>query len=231
MTSRTPWTRLIAEGAVVVGSILVAFAIDASWDQRRDRVLQLELLASLQGALESNSQLAAARVEVVLQDRILLQRFIKMTPVDAGTIPADSTWVFLRSIFRSNTFDLNTAEVAAILDENPGLLREQPELRAALAQWRSRSDALDRQEQQLFETYQDVLDALAGHEELQPALAQLPGARVIPGLVAARVRQDNEVMRLAARKAFHSQIQLQFLEQVEADAAAAASLLRAILVR
>jgi hypothetical protein len=32
-----PWFRIAAEGAVVVASILLAFAIDAWWDERLER--------------------------------------------------------------------------------------------------------------------------------------------------------------------------------------------------
>ena len=42
-----PWPRIIAESAAVVISILLAFAIDAWWEWRKDLRIEQELLASL----------------------------------------------------------------------------------------------------------------------------------------------------------------------------------------
>ena len=44
---KIPWKRLSAEAAAIVGSILIAFAIDAWWEEQKDRELEQELLASL----------------------------------------------------------------------------------------------------------------------------------------------------------------------------------------
>lgn len=39
----SPWVRLFVEGVIIVGSILLAFGIEAWWDERRDRGLLLHL--------------------------------------------------------------------------------------------------------------------------------------------------------------------------------------------
>ena len=43
-----PWARLSAEGAAIVLSILLAFAIDAWWDTRQDQAEEREILIGLQ---------------------------------------------------------------------------------------------------------------------------------------------------------------------------------------
>ena len=47
MSDSARWTRVLVEGAVIVASILVAFALDASWDTRNERVEAAELRAAL----------------------------------------------------------------------------------------------------------------------------------------------------------------------------------------
>ncbi len=47
-TRNVPWFRIAAEGAVVVASILLAFAIDARWDERLERSAEREELSRLQ---------------------------------------------------------------------------------------------------------------------------------------------------------------------------------------
>ena len=46
-SEKIPWKRISVEAAAIVGSILLAFAIDAWWDELKDRELEQELLASL----------------------------------------------------------------------------------------------------------------------------------------------------------------------------------------
>jgi hypothetical protein len=56
---RLPWVRILVEGAVIVVSILLAFALDAWWDARRERVELLEDLASVTEEVRSNLDVLA----------------------------------------------------------------------------------------------------------------------------------------------------------------------------
>jgi len=47
MTQKTAWLRVFVEGLVIVASILLAFAIDAWWAQRQDRILERQYLSRL----------------------------------------------------------------------------------------------------------------------------------------------------------------------------------------
>src|SRR5688572_2711899 len=55
-----PWLRIFVEGVVIVGSILLAFAIDAWWDGRQDRAQEhtyLRLLVTdMQQTLDNNAR-------------------------------------------------------------------------------------------------------------------------------------------------------------------------------
>lgn len=53
MSRRARWGRIAAEGAVIVVSILLAFAIDAWWDRQRDREVEREALGVLVEELDS----------------------------------------------------------------------------------------------------------------------------------------------------------------------------------
>ena len=50
MTTHQPisWSRLLSEGAVIVASILLAFWIDAWWDDRNDKLEEKEILLGLE---------------------------------------------------------------------------------------------------------------------------------------------------------------------------------------
>ncbi len=47
LTTNIPWLRVFVEGVVIVGSILLAFGIDAWWEERSDAALEQRLLISL----------------------------------------------------------------------------------------------------------------------------------------------------------------------------------------
>ena len=47
MKPQIPWLRVFVEGVVIVGSILLAFGIDAWWEDRGDRVAEREALEQL----------------------------------------------------------------------------------------------------------------------------------------------------------------------------------------
>ena len=51
---RIPWKRLYVEAAAIVASILLAFAIDAWWEDRQERVLEQQYLASLKADFQAD---------------------------------------------------------------------------------------------------------------------------------------------------------------------------------
>jgi hypothetical protein len=55
--------NLLAEGAVIVGSILLAFAIDAAWENRREQFERDQLVTSLMADVEATRSAIQWRVE------------------------------------------------------------------------------------------------------------------------------------------------------------------------
>ena len=62
---KIPWKRLTTEGAVIVVSILLAFAIDAWWEERQERRAQLQSLARVAAEIEANTTVAKNKVEAL----------------------------------------------------------------------------------------------------------------------------------------------------------------------
>ena len=75
-TQTIPWKRISVEAAAIVVSILLAFAIDASWEDRQESSRRQELIRGLILDFESiieRSELASARAgEIVDRNRELL---------------------------------------------------------------------------------------------------------------------------------------------------------------
>lgn len=53
---RLPWVRILAEGAAIVVGILLAFAIDAWWENRNERIREREVISQLAEEFRSASE-------------------------------------------------------------------------------------------------------------------------------------------------------------------------------
>ena len=65
VSRRLPWLRILAEGVVIVGSILLAFGIQAWWDGRQESERIREHLSSIASEIES----ARASLQVSIDQR------------------------------------------------------------------------------------------------------------------------------------------------------------------
>ena len=64
-----PWKRLITEGAVIVASILLAFAIDAWWDEHKKNDDILEILTLVE--FETKTNLTNLAISIASHEEIL----------------------------------------------------------------------------------------------------------------------------------------------------------------
>ena len=58
-----PWKRIAVEALAIIASILLAFAIDAWWDDRRDRIAEQNYLGSLRQEIVESINLAIDNIE------------------------------------------------------------------------------------------------------------------------------------------------------------------------
>lgn len=225
LTKSLPWTRLLAEGVVVVVSILLALGADAWWSDRLAESARQEWLAALATDLETNASQALSYAERSEGDLGIVQRFVFMSAEEAALIPEDSAWSYLVALWRPNPAPVNTEAIVAALEGAPVLAAEDDELRRAIGEWRIQINVLAEFDRRLWELESLIQDALAGYPEMQHALAEGGGfdfAHSIPSSVAALARQDNQLTKLAARKAFVADLQVALLRQL-AEAATKAS--------
>jgi len=85
------WRSALIEGAAVLAGILIAFAIDAWWDARSDRVREQAYLAALSGELTQASE-ALQRNKALLErqrDRSVAATTI-LSSATANALPTDS---------------------------------------------------------------------------------------------------------------------------------------------
>ena len=83
-SEKIPWKRLAAEGAAIVVSILLAFWIDAWWEQREERQLLIGNLQALEKEIEANQR------NIEQGRRLFTRVFESMDRVFAGLAEEDT---------------------------------------------------------------------------------------------------------------------------------------------
>lgn len=250
MGSRTSLARLVAESVAVILSILVAFAIDAWWDGREAKGLEREILVTLERGFEENVRLAEAVAAEARRQQVLIGRFMEMSPDEASQIPADSTYLFLRALWRPNYAQpadgeplyggrLNNDALFATLGAGRLTILSDRRLLTALADWQGVAQDLAQRSDEVIETERQVLESLTRYPEMQAVLAgfdaegEIQAFTALPpqldGAVTRRARADNELMARVARKGFFSRAQQDFLENLKDRADSVLTLVRANL--
>lgn len=130
------WNKLAVEAFVIVGSILLAFAIDAGWQIRNDRIEEQAALQSLLSEFTANLEVIEASIEAharhLKSTELLLGMSLGQIPVaeDIQRIAGDT---FLR--YRSTNYAGGT--LTAILSSGEISIIRNPELRRKIAAWPS----------------------------------------------------------------------------------------------
>lgn len=230
------WLRLSTEAAAIISSILVAFMIDAWWDDVQQRKHLETVLASLEAGFTENMVLIDSNIDYVATDRNRVQRFIDMTPDEAAKIPPEETFSILEAIWRPGTNENNSSLLISILDaENINLLGNIA-LQEAIARWRTQIDELEERAGQLAINEGEALLVLGRYPQIGVVLAHAEDEKSrslsnLSGDVMRQAREDNELMAIAARKAFQGQIHLQTLRDQREQADAVIGLIRIALNR
>lgn len=137
------WRRAITEGGVIVVSILLAFAIDAAWDDRQDRIAAARLVIAVAEELESNvAHFAGLRVRTARMSTAGLELLNETGPGSS----AEPRWVMERitSIWGSPDVDPTTVALTAALESGTIGQIVGPELRERLQLLPRRYAELDR---------------------------------------------------------------------------------------
>jgi hypothetical protein len=151
-----PWKRIIVEATAIVGSILLAFAIDAWWQDRTDRIVEVQYLQALHEDLLSSIELldeneASQRQQIGYLESLLL--------TNPDTPYSDE----LRRWIDDGLFNVGTylPQLSALHDlESSGqtqIIRNQ-NIRRALATVRQKMDSMETAQRDFQISQQRLID-------------------------------------------------------------------------
>lgn len=153
---------LLLEGVVIVVSIVLAFALDAWWDDVAERRQLRQQLGSVQAEVRGNRDLVLFQVD--LMERMIDAGEALVEAMDSGasrggavSVPDTLAWLPLAN----PTLDASLGAIDALVGSGQLALIRDPALRSRLAGLRDRiSDSVEEQEQALTVYYDHLYPRL-----------------------------------------------------------------------
>ena len=209
-TNKIQWKRISAEGAAIVVSILLAFSIQAWWDEYQEERQLHEILEALEEAFSGNLSQINDSIEAVSANYELLNRFIQIGPEDIEKIPMGDRFRTLRAIWVPDTRNLNTGLLLTMLDAERLKSLRNAELQQGIAHWQSWLEQLNQRRALIDEGEVTIFRALALRQNLWPYLVAIEPSNqpVLSTELLREIRDDQEVMALVVEKAHAAKLQL-----------------------
>ena len=224
MTERIPWRRVGVEGFVIVASILLAFGIDAWWEERGES----ERLESSLMSLEAGISVHTARIDTVQRAlesrRALLTVFLAADAAHGSDLSSDSLFRVLEAISRPAVFNINGEELISLLETESVQRLDDPAFRGAAAKWRGDWQiVLDRHEA-LYRHSDSALQALAMHPSTRAAATDVGRGPVLGDDALQVALGDEAIVALAALKRHHLDVLSRLLDRLSGHAQEVAQL-------
>jgi len=145
-----PWLRVFVEGVVIVGSILLAFGIEAWWDGRQEREEEQAILTALRSELADARQGFEDQLELLDEDmRLAATTLEALSNAQVGELPTDSVRELATTLGPSFAFQPPRAALNDLLNGGGIVLIQSDTLRRAIAAY-EQILALDADDQELL---------------------------------------------------------------------------------
>ncbi len=224
---KIPWKRLSVEAAAIVGSILLAFAIDAWWAEKLERIAEREELSRLYDEFASNYERLDSWVSdggVVYRQR---EAALSVSETLDAALKGGSETVLLpdlqiAEIIQSPTFEAEASIFESLVRSGRIEIIENREIVKAIATWeRLLRSATDQEQRGDRFVYDQLLPALAANNNIQHILLnQFDEVQVVPidpsGVTEIRV--DPLLVNLAAQRYFQIALIHDWLEYIRDSA-------------
>jgi len=157
------WKRLLVEAVAIVGSILLAFAIDAWWDDRSDNV---RLAGAIQNIADEVRDAREEIVNAVERNTFRvdgIRRFLSLQPDELLRLPDDSILSF-RGVFSTpSPFDASGYALQGLLVRGNLEIIADDELRSALIVWAQFPKEIERDYAEALQLSMSLFERMAGH--------------------------------------------------------------------
>lgn len=151
-----PWKRLTAEGGAIVASILIAFAIDAWWQDRTERIIEVQYLQAIQEDLLSSLELLD-KDEAAQQRQVGYLESLLLTDSDTPYSDELRRWVD-DGLFDVGTYQPQSSALRDLESSGQSQVIRNPDIRRILASARQRMDSLEIAQRDFQLAQQTLID-------------------------------------------------------------------------
>jgi hypothetical protein len=131
----TDWPRILAEGVAIVASILLAFGIDAWWQDRQTRQEEQQVLQGLKAEFTSIREVLEEHLDIHMQGLQSLEKLL--IAIEHGASGEDGSIVesAVEDLLAPTTSDIGNGTLDALLSSGRVEILSNRTLRARLAAW------------------------------------------------------------------------------------------------
>lgn len=220
--------RVVVEGIVIVGSILLAFGIDAWWDTRQENQAALRTIAGLEAAFSENVVGIEEHLETLDDLSGRVEMFLMAEPERLSRLPEDSAHFMLIAVQRQGTASLNNEYLTELVDAAD--LSAHPEIEAAVADWRRSAFLLRERREVLVAQAEGLLLEAGRNPELVSHLAEIElPHRDAAGL--AQLRANPAAVSLATVKMHNWMLYAGYFRAMQEASESLVEMLRAVRSR
>ena len=155
-TQKISWKRIFVEATAIVASILVAFAIDAWWQDRTERVIEVQYLRALREDFLRSIELldeidAVQKVQVAYLESLIL--------ATAETPYSDELRLWIDDgLWNIGTYQPQLSALQDLESSGQTQIIRNPEIRRSLATARQRVESLETGQRDLLVSQQTLID-------------------------------------------------------------------------
>lgn len=223
MRHKIPWVRVTVEVTVIVASILLAFGIEAWWEERRDlRSERLQLIALAEDFSENLElfETRQSRVEGVVRRQLELIEMLRASPSGTEVVIPGAVANALRGV---GTIDPVRGTLDAMIGSGRLDQLSDPALRHALTEWpRLVSDVRTDQLESLQYMMHELIPFLASQGDFsqlfdldaQPIEVRMRSSPALLTMIAGKNVMDQWVVRdvlplVASTREIHNLLQIE----------------------
>ena len=151
-----PWKRLTAEGGAIVASILIAFAIDAWWQDRTERIIEVQYLQAIHEDLLNSLDLLDED-EAVQQRQVGYLESLLLTDSDTSYSDELRRWID-DGLFNVGTYQPQSSALRDLESSGQSQVIRNPDIRRILASVRQRMDGLEIAQRDFQLAQQTLID-------------------------------------------------------------------------
>jgi hypothetical protein len=161
--SKTNGQRLLIEGAVIVASILLAFGIDAMWEERRESLEEAEVLANLEADFRENLQGVNTIIEAYETFADQVEKLIRLSPEEIRALSQTEVSRLMLSTANPWSFDAVRGTTDTLVFGGRLVVLDDPRLRESLVTFLNRLSDSEEDVAYLRKGAQDVWAAEIRH--------------------------------------------------------------------